>query len=72
MLTSRLTEKSQTTIPKAVRRALSLRPGDNLAYTVHADGVVTVARAGAELEQDPFAAFSEWSSKEDEEAYAGL
>lgn len=34
MIVSKLTSKSQTTIPQSVRRALQLEPGDELAYEI--------------------------------------
>ena len=72
MITSKLTSKSQTTVPQSVRRALGLKPGDSLAYEI-VNGKVILSRtttdSGAE---DPFGIFSEWRGKEDEEAYASL
>ena len=72
MITSKLTTKAQTTIPQPVRRALKLQPGDDIGYEVRADGVVLLTRVAAALDQDPFGAFDEWSSPEDEQAYARL
>ncbi|WP_245986347.1 AbrB/MazE/SpoVT family DNA-binding domain-containing protein [Azospirillum thermophilum] len=34
MITSRLSGKARTTIPLAVRRALGLRGGDEIAYNI--------------------------------------
>ena len=34
MITSRLTRKAQTTVPQAVRTALGLKPGDEVAYSI--------------------------------------
>jgi antitoxin PrlF len=44
--TSKLTAKGQTTVPKAVRRALGLEVGDALAYRIEKNRV-TVRKAGA-------------------------
>ena len=44
MITSRLTSKAQTTIPQAVRAALGLRAGDELAYVIE-DGRVLLTRS---------------------------
>ena len=41
MLESRITSKGQTTLPKAVRVALRVRPGDRLRYTI-LDGEVRI------------------------------
>lgn len=51
MITSRITRKSQTTIPRGVRDALELRPGDELAYEVH-PGYAIVRPVRAEDEDD--------------------
>jgi antitoxin PrlF len=71
MITSRLTSKSQTTIPQAVRAALKLREGDELLYTVEPDGRVVLSRISGAAE-DPFATFDEWDSDADRKAYADL
>lgn len=68
---SRITSKSQTVIPKAVRDRLGLKPGDLVRYVVEGNRVV-IERAKTEAEDDPFATFSEWSSKADEDAYGSL
>jgi len=70
MITSKLTSKAQTTVPQAVRTALGLKPGDELAYSIK-QGRVVLTKAAAR-EEDPFAAFSEWHSDDDTRAYAGL
>ena len=72
MITSRLTSKAQTTIPQAVRNALRLREGDELAYTIEEGRVILTRKTAADVKNDPFATFSEWSSEEDERAYARL
>jgi antitoxin PrlF len=73
MITSRLTSKAQTTIPQAVRVALKLREGDELAYRIEDDEViVTKARRADAGREDPFRAFGEWSSEADAKAYADL
>ena len=68
MIQSRLTSKSQTTIPAPVRRALGLREGDLVTYRIE-EGRVVMTRAEAASE-DPFATFSEWDSAADQAAYA--
>lgn len=71
MITSRISSKSQTTVPQAVRNALGLREGDELAYDIR-DGRVTLTKARAVVQDDPFATFSEWDSEADRRAYADL
>ena len=71
MIKSRLTSKAQTTIPQAVRVALSLQDGDELQYDLDGDRVI-LRKARRALAEDPFAAFDEWDSDADRKAYAGL
>ena len=77
MITSKLTSKAQTTIPQAVRTALGVSPGDEIAYAI-ADGHVLLTKAApAKLRrgtpfEDPFATFWEWDTPEDEEAFGDL
>jgi antitoxin PrlF len=68
---SKVSVKSQTVIPREVRERLALKPGDTLRYRVTEDGVL-LDKAQANETDDPFAAFSEWSSAADEKAYGGL
>jgi AbrB family looped-hinge helix DNA binding protein len=42
-----MTVKGQVTIPKRVREALRLRPGDGVDFDVNSDGEVVVHKAGA-------------------------
>ena len=71
MITSKLTSKAQTTIPQAVRAALRLKEGDEIAYVIEGDRVV-ISRAESAPVDDPFACFSEWDSEADRRAYAKL
>ena len=75
MITSKLTSKAQTTIPRAVRIALGVKPGDEIAYAVSHGHVLltkaTKSRRGAAFE-DPFAAFREWDLPEDDEAFGDM
>lgn len=67
---SKVSVKSQTVLPRIVRETLGIGPGDTLRYRVTDKGVLLdKAPAG---EDDPFAAFSEWSGAADEKAYADL
>lgn len=71
MITSRITSKAQTTVPQAVRTALGLREGDELAYEIR-DGQVTLTKARGGVHDDPFVTFEEWDSEADRRAYADL
>ena len=76
MIASRLTEKSQATIPQEVRRALGLKPGDRVSFEVLPDNSVRLRKVQpldvefAHAVEDTLA--SEWNSAHDERAYAGL
>ena len=71
MITIKLSGRGRTTIPLAVRRAVRLAPGDEIAYWIEGDRIV-LTKAGAGLADDPFAVFGEWASEADRRAYAGL
>jgi len=71
---SKLTQKSQTTVPKEVRKALGAKPGDMLVYRI-AKGRVTLARAeplDRAYLKSLETTLSEWDSPEDAAAYDGL
>jgi antitoxin PrlF len=59
MIIGRITAKAQTTIPRAVRMALGVKPGDEISYEIEGDRVI-LRRAGDPFDR-PFAAFTEWS-----------
>lgn len=68
MIQSRLTSKSQTTIPAPVRKALGLKEGDIVTYQIE-QGRVILTRAESATD-DQFAVFSEWDGPADRAAYA--
>jgi antitoxin PrlF len=68
---SKVSVKSQTVIPREIREQLALKPGDTLRYRVTDSGVLLNKAPVAETD-DPFAAFTEWSSEADEKAYGSL
>jgi antitoxin PrlF len=72
MITSKLTTKSQTTIPQSVRAALRLGPGDELAYQIDDGRVILTKAKTGEQTDDPFRTFDEWGSDADTKGYAGL
>lgn len=71
-VTSRLGVKAQTVVPKAVREALNIGPGDQIGYAIHDGRVVLTAVKKPLAPEDPFACFDEWSSRADTEGYASL
>ena len=48
MPTSKVTSRGQTTIPKPIREALDLQPGDRVEFLVE-DGQVVLRRATADI-----------------------
>jgi antitoxin PrlF len=71
MITSKITSKAQTTIPRPVREALHVKDGDELAYKIES-GRVILTKATQTAADDPFATFTEWGSEHDSKAYADL
>lgn len=53
MIVSKITAKSQTTLPSGVRKALGVGPGDNLAYVVEGDYAIIRKAQETESEADP-------------------
>jgi AbrB family looped-hinge helix DNA binding protein len=76
MIITRLTSKSQTTVPKAVREALGVKAGDRVAFLVQGGQARVIKAPTAEelaflrLADESFA--EEWSSAEDCEAFDSL
>jgi antitoxin PrlF len=74
---TRLTTKHQTTIPVEVRRALGLKAGDQMEFSVD-DNVVTLRKAEPRLSDEPMFrlvqahAMRDWDTPEDDEAFHGL
>jgi AbrB family looped-hinge helix DNA binding protein len=46
---SKITSKGQITVPKMVREALALLPGDRMSFLIHDDGTVTVEAETVDL-----------------------
>jgi antitoxin PrlF len=70
----KVTSKAQTTLPKEVREALGIKPGDTVVYRI-TKGKVTLARAepmDRAYLQAVESTLSEWNSPEDAEAYDKL
>jgi antitoxin PrlF len=49
MMATTMTVKGQVTIPKKVRDALHLSPGDGVDFAINGDGEVVVQKAGARV-----------------------
>jgi AbrB family looped-hinge helix DNA binding protein len=72
---AKITAKGQTTIPREVRAAMSVGPGDYLVWDVGQDGVARVRRVQPldfEYLRAVEATLVEWSSPEDDYAYRNL
>lgn len=73
-VSSRLTSKAQTTIPKPVRRALGLNAGDVVVYDI-GEGRVTLSKAKASDAawlKGLQSTLDEWATPEDAAAYDNL
>ncbi|HXG79248.1 MAG TPA: type II toxin-antitoxin system PrlF family antitoxin [Methyloceanibacter sp.] len=71
---SKLTAKSQTTVPKKVREALQLQPGDAVVYEVQGTEVrlSKLPKADATYLRALQQTLSEWDSAEDTAAFDDL
>ncbi|MCC7268091.1 MAG: AbrB/MazE/SpoVT family DNA-binding domain-containing protein [Caulobacteraceae bacterium] len=72
---SRITSKAQTTVPKDVRQALDVGPGDTLAYRVEGDNVIVTKAPAFDVDylRAIDASFAEeWLSPEDCAAFDDL
>lgn len=69
---SRVSVKSQTVLPKQIRDALRVGPGDTLRYRITEQGVLIDKAVRATDADDPFATFGEWAGAADDEAYGDL
>lgn len=71
MISSKITSKAQTTVPRSVRAALRLGVGDTIIYTIDGDQV-SISKAVASTAASPTAAYDEWDSDSDRRAYDKL
>ena len=65
MIVGRITAKAQTTIPRAVRLALGLAPGDDVAWEIAGDQVVMTRVRPTDAFVGNFDTFTEWASDAD-------
>ncbi len=74
MIHSRITAKSQTTVPQAVRRALGIGPGDEIGWEIESGRVVLI-RLPDDADDgflNNFSTFTEWASEADCKAFDNL
>ena len=68
---SKLSAKYRIVLPRAVCARLGILPGDRLRY-LSDDRGVRIEKAAGVPHDGPFAAFFEWSTDADEEAFRAL
>ena len=71
----KLNLENKATIPKRVREALKLKAGDSIFFNIFKDGCVAIGKAeplDEEYYEGMRQVFTEWNSKEDDEAFAHL
>lgn len=72
---SRLTIRSQATIPAGVRKRLNLKPGDTVIFEESERGMVCIRKAeplDIEFLSALESTLSEWNSENDDRAYRDL
>jgi len=72
---SKLTTKSQATIPGPIRDFLGVRPGDSVIFEIDENKKVYIRKATPidfEFLRALEGTLTEWSSQHDEEAYSDL
>jgi AbrB family looped-hinge helix DNA binding protein len=72
---SRLTSKSQATVPASVRKKLNLKPGDTVVFDEAEHGTIRLRKAeplDIEFLSALESTLSEWKSENDERAYRDL
>jgi antitoxin PrlF len=70
-IVSKVSVKAQTVIPVAVRKRLGIGAGDRLRYTITPEGVM-IDRAPSNIDEDPFVAFHEWATPQEDAAWKDL
>lgn len=74
ILTSKVTQKYQATIPQAIRQKLAIEKGDRVIFEIENEKVVLKKLSPLDWEylESVSTTLSEWSSEADEEAYSDL
>jgi antitoxin PrlF len=70
-IVSKVSVKAQTVIPMPVREILGIKVGDHVRYTITSNGII-IDRAPTGVFEDPFIAFHEWATPEEDEAWKDL
>jgi len=70
-IVSKISSKAQTVIPREIREKLGVGPGDRLLYRDTEAGVV-IEKVDEDIPENPFEAFWEWGTPEDDEAFKDL
>ena len=75
MVLSRLSAKGQVTLPKQVRKAIHISPGEMVGYEISKDGNVSIHKVEAmdiAYHKSLGSTLGEWNSKSDDRAYRDL
>ena len=74
MISSRITQKHQATIPTKVRKVLDLHGGDFVGFEIHNNEVIIhkVTPLDLEFARALQQTVNEWGSEEDDKLYADL
>ena len=73
MILGKITAKAQTTVPRAVRKALGIGPGDDVAWEIDGDRAVLVrARSAGDGFVGNLDMFTEWATEADCKAFDNL
>jgi len=74
MKASKLTSKYQATVPKEIREFLHLNSGDGIVWEIENNSVVIkkISKIDIEWYKSLESTLTEWSTKEDDEAYDSL
>jgi antitoxin PrlF len=65
MIHSRITTKAQVTVPRPVRTALGIEPGDALVWQLEGNRVIVTRAVSRPDPIDPLATFTEWADELD-------
>lgn len=74
MISSRITQKHQATIPAIIRKALDLHEGDRVGFEIHDKEIIIrkVTPLDLEFAKALEGTVTEWASEEDDKLYANL